>query len=171
MGKVGNGLPRKGLRRGALLVRHFALAILSGLLVSGCANVASQYRPTGDLELARLVNDRIPGKPVHCISTHQIRSSRVIDRKAIIYEVSRHLFYVNEPQWGAEALWEDSILLSRRSLPTLCAGEVISLLDSSFNERGAISLSEFVPYRSVATNQQPSRIVPDQVRHPSEPQP
>lgn len=138
-------------------MRHVALAILSGLLVSGCVSGTSRFLPTGEAELAKLVNDRVAGKPVHCIKMHQIRSSRVIDRKAIIYEVSGQLFYVNEPRWGAEALWADSVLLSRRSLPTLCAGEVISLLDSSFNERGAIALGEFVPYRSASTIQHPSR--------------
>ncbi len=137
-------------------MKSLTFAILTLLLTSGCAGTANRLNIAADAELARLVSNRIAGKPVHCISLRQIRSSHVVARKAVIYEVSHRLFYVNQPRWGAEALSNDSVLMSRTSSSSLCDGEIVRLLDPNLNERGAIALSEFVPYHG-ETRMRPTR--------------
>lgn len=127
-------------------MKSLTFAILTGLMTSACAGTANRLDVAADAELTRLVSNRVAGKPVHCINLRQIRSSHVVARKAIIYEVSHRLFYVNQPRWGSESLSNDSVLMSRTSSSSLCDGEIIRLLDPSLNERGAIALSEFVPY-------------------------
>jgi len=140
-------------------VKSLTFAIVIMLVVSGCAGTASRLAIAADAELAQLLNNRIAGKPVQCINLRQIRSSHVIARKAIVYEVSRRLLYVNQPRWGAEALSRDSVLLSRTSSTNLCNGEIVRLLDPGLNERGAIALSEFIPYHS------DTRLLPSRLDH------
>lgn len=124
-----------------------APVLIAALLTSGCASLGQAAGLDGEARLAQMIGDRVAGKPVNCIAFHQIRSSRIIDRTAIVYEVSRGVFYLNRPRWGESALRRDSILLTRTSVPQLCDGEVVRLLDPGIRfETGAVALGDFVPY-------------------------
>ena len=123
------------------------LALIATILVSGCASYHEMAALDGEARLVEIIGNRTAGKPVNCISFHQIRSSRIIDRTAIVYEVSRGVFYLNRPRWGESALRRDSVLLTRTSMPQLCDGEVVRLLDPGvMHETGAVALGDFVPY-------------------------
>lgn len=128
-------------------VKACSLAVVFAALISGCAAQRAGAAPDGEARLAQVIGDRVAGKPVNCIAFHQIRSSRIIDRTAIVYEVSRGVFYLNRPRWGEGSLRRDSILLTRTSMPQLCDGEVVRLLDPGIRfETGAVALGDFVPY-------------------------
>ena len=127
-----------------------ARAVIWVLLLSGCAATPHRTAETGEAELALLIGDRTPGAPVHCINMRHVRSSRIVARTAIVYQISRSLFYVNQPLSGAEALATDAVLLSRTPTGTLCDGTIVHLLDSDLNQQGAVALSTFVPYRATA---------------------
>jgi hypothetical protein len=106
-------------------------------------------RDDPSVQLAKIIGDRVPGKPVDCINLSSITSSQIISGKAIIYVVGNRL-YVNEPRSGASSLEVDDILVTRTPGSQLCSIDTVNLVDrgSRFN-RGFVSLGQFIPYAKV----------------------
>ncbi|HEV2747493.1 MAG TPA: hypothetical protein VGW34_09380 [Allosphingosinicella sp.] len=108
---------------------------------------------TGDAEaeLADAVEGRVAGEPVDCINLRNIRSSRIIDRTAILYEAGGTL-YVNRPRSGASSLDRWDVLVTDTHSSQLCRIDVVRLYDSAARmQTGFVFLGEFVPYRKVPT--------------------
>lgn len=107
---------------------------------------AALARDTPEVQLQKLLAGRVAGAPVDCISLSTSRSSRIIDGKAIVYEVGSRL-YVNEPSSGASSLDDDDILVTRTSGSQLCRMDTVNLIDrGSRFPRGFVLLGKFVPY-------------------------
>lgn len=105
-----------------------------------------------EAKLAKLLDGRVAGEPQDCIHLPSVRSSRIIDRTAIIYEAGSTL-YVNRPRSGAHTLDDDDVLVTdlKGSGSQLCSIDVVRLHDrSSFFYSGFVSLGDFVPYKRVA---------------------
>jgi hypothetical protein len=118
----------------------------AALLLTG--SVPAMARPlSGEAALAKEIEGRVPGKPVRCIPLLSIRSSRIIDRTAIVYDAGRTI-YVNRPVGGASSLNNSDILVSRPTSSSLCNLDIIRLADqSSRMPKGSVSLGDFVPYK------------------------
>ena len=119
-------------------------------------SVAADARPrvAPEEKLAKLLDGRVAGEPQDCIYLPSIRSSRIIDRTAIVYDAGRTL-WVNRPRSGASSLNDDDILVTdlHGSGSQLCSIDIIRLHDrTSFFYSGFVGLGEFVPYRKVAAN-------------------
>ena len=115
-------------------------------------SVAADARPriTPEAKLAKLLDGRVAGKPQDCIFLPSIRSSRIIDNTAIVYDAGRTL-WVNRPRNGAESLDDDDILVTNLHGSSLCSIDIIELRDRyGYFYNGFIGLGEFVPYRKVA---------------------
>ena len=69
-------------------------------------------RLTPEAQLARELKGRTAGTPVDCISLRHVRSSRIIDDTAIVYETGGTI-YVNRPRAGAESLDRWDTLVTR----------------------------------------------------------
>lgn len=107
-------------------------------------------RLTPEAELARALEGRVAGEPVDCINLRNVRSSRIINDTAIIYDVGRTL-YVNRPRGGAQSLNSWDILVTKTFSDRLCSIDTITLYDASSRIPGGIVfLGDFVPYRKVA---------------------
>ncbi|WP_313534297.1 hypothetical protein [Sphingomonas sp.] len=116
----------------------------AALLAAPVAN--ARDRATPEQQLAKLLDGRVAGKPVDCISLVRTGSSQVIDGKAIVYTDGSTL-YVNEPRGGAEQLDGNSILVTNTFGSQLCSIDTVRLIDrSSYFPRGFVSLGQFVPY-------------------------
>lgn len=125
-----------------------SLAVAALLLSSGAA-IAGSKSP--QQELAAELEGRVAGEPVSCISLNRVRSTRIIDKTAIIYDTGP-VIYVNRPRGGAEMLDDWDILVSKPFGSQLCTPEVVELLDPSTRMKaGFVNLGEFVPYRKVET--------------------
>ena len=115
-------------------------------------SVAADARPriTPEAKLAKLLDGRVAGKPQDCIFLPSIRSSRIIDNTAIVYDAGRTL-WVNRPRNGAESLDDDDILVTNLHGSSLCSIDIVELRDRyGYFYNGFIGLGEFVPYRKVA---------------------
>jgi hypothetical protein len=118
------------------------------MLLAGAA-VAAKPRPSGEAQLAKVLKDRVPGKPVNCISLFDSRDQQVIDKTAIVYGSGRTV-YVNRPT-NARDLDRDDVLVSHIHGGQVCNLDVIRLRDRSGGfYRGFVGLQQFVPYRRVA---------------------
>ena len=127
---------------------HITRMLLAAALIltgTGAAQASTQQAPNA--ELAKAVEGRTAGAPVSCIMLNQIRSSRIISRTAIVYEMSNGKLYVNQPTSGAQSLRRDLALVTDTRSPQLCSVDIVRLFDSAARMTvGTIGLGEFVPY-------------------------
>jgi hypothetical protein len=141
---------RSILRSAALAGGVFALL--------GAAVADARERLTPDQELAKIVKDRVPGKPVNCITLNQIRSTTIIDKTAIVYDMGGTI-YVNRPPYP-QSLDDDDILITKTWGSQLCNVDIVQLAARGGGAgmwwRGSVGLGEFVPY----TKPKPEPAVP-----------
>ena len=121
---------------------------LGALLAAGAPAVAGDRADNrGEAKLAEALAGRTAGAPVKCLSLHNIRSSRIIDRTAILYEGPGNTLYVNRPDSGSESLDSWDVLVTDTHSPQLCNVDVVHLYDSNARMRtGFVFLGDFVPY-------------------------
>ena len=125
--------------------RFVSLLITSVLLAAAPAGAAPRLDP--EQRLARAIEGRVPGEPVRCVNLRNIRSSRIIDRTAIIYDAGGTL-YVNRPRSGRESLDQWDVLVTRPFGSQLCSIDVVQLYDTASRmQTGSVFLGDFVPYR------------------------
>lgn len=132
-------------------MRKFMKMALATLTLLGMASTAEAKRLSPEQRLAKVLEGRVVGEPQDCIYLPSVRSTRIIQDTAIVYDAGRVL-WVNRPEVGASSLDEDDILVSKLhgSGSQLCSIDVVRLHDrSSFFVSGFVGLGEFVPYRKV----------------------
>ena len=117
-------------------------------LLLAAALVAAPAFAQGDSEdaLQKAIAGRVAGAPVDCIQLRGIGASRIIEGRAIVYQVGATL-YVNTPRSGASDLDDDAILVTNTHSAQLCSIDTVKLVDRSGHfPRGFVSLGKFVPY-------------------------
>ncbi|MCW1382004.1 hypothetical protein OLX02_04140 [Novosphingobium sp. KCTC 2891] len=133
----------------AKTARMTGLALAAGAMVLAGGTAHAKPRLTGEQQLAKMLEGRVAGEPVDCISMPTISSSRIIDKTAIVYD-SGSTLYVQRPRTGAESLDEDDVLVTKLTSSQLCSVDTVHLHDRSGGFwRGFVGLDKFVPYRKV----------------------
>jgi hypothetical protein len=128
-------------------MRRFLISLAAAMLVAAPAAAGPRLSP--EAQLAKALDGRVAGEPVNCLSLRNIRSSRIIDRTAIVYQVGNTL-YVNRPRAGADSLDQWDVLVTRTFSSQLCSIEVVHLYDSSSHfQTGFVLLGDFVPYKKL----------------------
>lgn len=126
------------------------IPVLAGLALLGLvpAHAATDREARGAAELAKAIEGRTAGEPVDCLNLRDIRSTRIIDRTAIIYETRNGTIYVNKPEGGARSLDKWDVLVTDTHSTQLCDVDVVRLFDTVARmETGFVNLGDFVPYR------------------------
>lgn len=124
-----------------------SLATFAALPIGG-ATAAPRLAP--EAEIARALEGREAGEPVDCISLRQIRSTRIIDDTAILYETGSTI-YLNRPRGGAQGLDRWDVLVTKTFSDRLCSIDTVNLYDSTSRiTSGFVFLGDFVPYRKAA---------------------
>lgn len=133
-------------------MRKTIAAILTAATVLSLTVTAdAKPRLSGEEKLAKLLEGRVAGEPTDCIYLPRVRSSRIINDTAIVYDAGSTL-YVNRPRGGAYGLDDDDVMVMdlNGSGSSLCSIDVVRLHDrSTFFYSGFVSLGDFVPYRKV----------------------
>jgi len=126
--------------------RAFTL-LLGSLLLSASPAQAASNPQAGEAKLARALEGRVAGEPVDCVNLSQIRSSRIINGEAILYETAGGTVYVNRPE-GRESLNDWDLLFTKPFMNRLCSIDTVEIYDSGARMwKGVVFLNEFVPYR------------------------
>lgn len=108
---------------------------------------AASWAEKAQARLARDLEGRVAGHPVECIDMRQVRSSRIVDGEAFVYEAGSTI-YVNRPRAGARTLDHWDKLLTLTETTRLCRTDTVRLYDPSFTfQTGLLFLGDFVPYR------------------------
>jgi len=127
------------------MLRKFIPVLIGAAAVVASPALAQKRSP--EAELARELRGRVAGEPVKCINLRMVRSSRVINRTAIVYDAGGTV-YVNRPRAGADSLNKFDAQVVKPFGSQLCSVDTIQMIDplSGFFT-GNVFLGEFVPYR------------------------
>lgn len=132
------------MRLGQILLAGLAVATLAPAHAQTSVAAADK----GAAELAKAVEGRVAGEPVRCLNLRDIRSTKIIDKTAIVYEGTGGVLYVNTPTAGARSLDKWDVLVTDTHSTQLCNVDIVRLYDSgSRMSTGFVNLGEFVPYR------------------------
>ncbi len=127
-------------------MRKIAIALAATAALFGTAVLDAKPKLTPQQELDKLLEGRVAGKPVSCISSFDTRDMRVLDKTAIVYGWG-NVIYVNRPQ-NVQDLDDDDIMVTRTSGSNLCNLDIVHTIDRGGHfPTGFVSLGEFVPYR------------------------
>lgn len=130
--------------------KAFSLLLAAALVTTGAAartDKAPRTNPKGEAALAKMLEGRVAGKPVSCISLTNTRNSQVLDGTAVVYQSTGRTIYVNRPKIGADSLDDDDILVTKIWGSQLCNLDQVRLVDrTSRFQHGFVSLGDFVPY-------------------------
>ncbi len=136
-------------------MRKTTMAIAMGVaaaLLALPAAAGARPRVDPEVKLAKMLEGRVAGEPRDCIYLPTIRSSRVIEKTAIVYDAGGTM-WVNRPDSGAYSLDRDDILVTDVHGSQLCSIDIVRLVDhTSFIYNGFVGLGKFVPYRKEAAS-------------------
>jgi hypothetical protein len=119
----------------------FAAAVLASAIPSAAAADAK-----GEAQLAKLLDGRVPGAPVHCLSRTQRDNMQVIDRTALVFRDGKTL-YVNRPGGVNFLTWTD-VPVFKIWGDQLCSKDLVHLRDRSSGIGGpSMIMGDFIPYR------------------------
>jgi hypothetical protein len=120
-------------------MRSLAIVIALGLFSSGSSAVAKRERNA-------VPDVRETGKPVSCISTTQIRESRVRSDKVIDFRTTANKWYRNTLPYSCPSLGFEERFSHKTSINQLCSVDIITVLQSPGISRGAsCGLGPFQP--------------------------
>ncbi|HEX2793901.1 MAG TPA: hypothetical protein VHN58_05670 [Croceicoccus sp.] len=122
------------------------LAAATALVGVAAAPSVAMAKKDPETRLAERLEGRVAGEPVRCITNNTIRSSRIYDRTAIVFEVGNTL-YVNRPDNGASALRSNDVMVTKPTTNQLCNIDTVQMRDSSGFYTGSVFLGDFVPYK------------------------
>ena len=125
------------------------VSLLIGTLLAATAvtQAAAGSRPDPEARLTRALEGRVAGEPRDCLIQRDIRSSRIFDRTAILYETSDGKYYLNRPRSGRESLDTWDVLVTDTHTPWLCSIDIVRLYDTGLRaQTGSVFLGPFVPY-------------------------
>lgn len=133
-------------------MRKTLTLLAGGALLAAASPALAGQNTDREAELARALEGRVAGEPVDCVDLRRVRSSRIINDTAIIYDAGSTI-YVNRPRSGAESLDQRDTMVTRLNTSRLCSIDTIQMVDASSRMmRGVVFLGEFVPYTRVETS-------------------
>lgn len=130
-----------------------ALGVAATLLGS-CAmgpEPEAKLTPKQQKELAKLLDGKVAGEPVSCVSNFSTASNlRALSDDVLVMQVNRKLVYKNELRGTCTGLSRGDILvMTSWSGGQYCQGDMARAFDPySGITSGVCSLGKFVPYRT-----------------------
>ena len=134
-----------------ITMRIVSILMCAALAIGGMqASAAKPDTSKAEARLAKALAGRVAGEPVDCLYLRDIRSSRIFDRTAILYETNGGKLYVNRPKSGASSLNSNDVMVTDTRSSQLCSIDVVRLYDSGARmQSGFVGLDEFVPYTKI----------------------
>ena len=126
-------------------MRRATIALFAAALSTGTGLAAAAAPP--EEQIAKALDGRVAGEPRDCIQQRDIRSTRIIARTAILYEMNNGTIYLNRPESGEAFLRSGLTLVTNTHSSQLCSIDIVRLYDAPAQfESGSIGLGAFVPY-------------------------
>ena len=123
----------------------FTSVLLALLALAGAASAAADKPSRGEAELAGILEGRVAGEPVECLSESQRDSIQIVGGTAIVFRDGATI-WVNRPQ-GAQLLSSGDLPVFHQFSAQLCRLDHVELRDRLGGIAGPrLALGEFVPY-------------------------
>ena len=127
-------------------MKRFA-TILAGaaLALTGTAATAETLAEKGEARLARMLEGRVAGEPVNCISALRSNRIQVIEHVGIVYDAGKTIYVARADDPRSLGTWDVPVI--DRFGSQLCTTDMIRTVDRSTGHiTGAVFLNDFVPY-------------------------
>jgi hypothetical protein len=120
-----------------------ALAVYGA--VAAPAFAGQSVAEKGEAKLAKLLEGRVAGEPVNCISAFNSSDVEVIDETALVYKAGKTI-YVARPT-NPRSLSRNDVLVTKRTGSQLCSNDSMHTVDRTGGfTTGPVFLEKFVPY-------------------------
>ncbi len=122
-------------------------SILAVLILAAPASAQTDEPTKGERELAELIEGRVAGEPVRCLTRIEADSVRIIDETAFVFR-DRRTIYINRPVTGTRYLdrW-DMPVFRKFGSSNLCRSDQVELVDRNSGFPGPVlQLGAFIPY-------------------------
>lgn len=128
-----------------LLAASLALAVPQLAL---SADKTAEVDAKGEAELAKLLEGRVAGEPVRCLSDSKRSQMQIVDRTAFVFS-SGDTIYVNRPD-GALFLDDFDVPVFKMFGSDLCRMDRVEMRGRTSSMSGpTLTMGEFVPYRRI----------------------
>lgn len=125
---------------------------LCSLAIAGCA--VGEPRPRSaraEAALDKALAGRVAGTPRSCISLTEIRSSRIIDGRTILFEGNGGTVWRNDPPGGCPGLYPGRTIVTRSALTQHCRNDIFRIVDLPAQMTiASCGFGDFVPYRKAS---------------------
>ncbi|GAA4642741.1 hypothetical protein GCM10023115_07300 [Pontixanthobacter gangjinensis] len=136
------------MRKLAHLVALAGLVSAANVTPSFAEEADSEVLTKSEAELAKILEGRVAGEPVKCLTNSQRRNLRIIDETAMVFRAGRTI-YVNRtsaPRFLND--WDYPVFTVFGS--SLCRMDRVEMRNRSSNFPGPVlTLGEFVPYTKI----------------------
>jgi hypothetical protein len=100
----------------------------------------------GEARLAKMLEGRVAGQPVKCITAMRSNDLQVIDMVGLVYDAGDTI-YVARPNDPRSLSSDDAVIINRQG-SQLCTSDVTRTFDRyNGNISGVVFLQDFVPYK------------------------
>lgn len=124
----------------ATILAGAALA-LTGTAVAAKTTLAEE----GEAKLARMLEGRVAGEPVTCISAMRSNRIEVIEHVGLVYDAGRTIYVARVADPRMLSRWDVPVI--RRFGSQLCANDSMRTVDRGGGfTTGPLFLNDFVPY-------------------------
>lgn len=122
------------------------------LPVAACTQTTATEPKLGEREaadLAKVLEGKVPGEPVSCISAFRNSNLRALGDNTLIYPVNKDLVYRNTLSGPCNGLSMGDSLVMVRTSTQYCRGDLARVVNlQSRTQSGSCALGDFVPYRT-----------------------
>jgi hypothetical protein len=96
-----------------------------------------------------VLEGKVPGEPVSCISTFRNSDLRALGDNTLIYRVNKDLVYRNTLSGPCNGLSMGDTLVMVRTSTQYCRGDLARVVNLQSNtQSGSCALGDFVPYKT-----------------------
>lgn len=101
-------------------------------------------------ELARLIEGKVPGEPVSCVTSYDSSKLRSIGDNTLVYVANKDLVYLNRLAGACNGIARgDALVMNRTSASQYCRGDIARVISvPSGTMTGSCALGDFVPYKT-----------------------
>lgn len=134
-------------------MKSISVALLAPLALAGAATASAEEPSRGEGELAEMLDGRVAGEPVDCLSESQRDAVEIVDGTAIVFRDGGTL-WVNRPA-GAQFLSRSDLPVFHQFSSQLCRLDQVELrnrIGSGTIPGPRLALGDFVPYTKAEQN-------------------
>lgn len=123
-----------------------AIIMAAAALAFATAGFAANTQEDNEARLARMLEGRVAGEPVSCVTAFRTDKLQVIEKVALVYDAG-DVVYVARPTDPGSLGFDDVVVINRFG-GQLCHSDIIRTVSRQGGyHTGVVFLEKFVPYR------------------------